>query len=384
MKSAIFFLLVASAFARIVPVSLYGKAEDRIPGEYVLQFEEDARVQFAEFKTQKFASALNYHEFGDFMGVGGKMTEDELEFVQRFPGVKLIEPNQIYRALGNQTNVAAWGIDRSDQRNRPLNRLYQWNRAPADGSGVDVFVLDTGINTNHANFNGRALFAADCISGSCQTGSNPGDPNGHGTHCAGSVASTTYGIAKNTRVFNVRVLGANGSGSTNGIMAGVSHVNNRAGTKVISLSLGGGFSSAFNNAIDASHRAGVVNVVAAGNSNSNACNASPASAPLALTVGATDINDNRASFSSFGSCVDVFAPGVNVLSTTSNGGTGTLSGTSMSCPHVAGGIALIRSRGATTATGAVNTLISESTTGVVSNPGAGSPNRLFFTNPTNP
>lgn len=286
-----------------------------------------------------------------------------------------------FYALGEQTNVQAWGIDRSDQTALPLNRIYRW-RDEAAGQGVEIFILDTGIFVNHVDFQGRAAFVADCSGNfGCQTGTDSGDPNGHGTHCAGTAASTTYGIAKGAQVRNIAVLGANGSGSTNGIMNGITLVNNRAGKRIISMSLGGGFSRAFNDAVDASHRAGVINVVAAGNSNSDACNASPASAPLAVSVAATDINDRRSTFSSFGTCTDLFAPGTAILSTSSTGGTATFSGTSMACPHVAGAVALIHSRGNFSADQVVATLIQETVAGRVINPGAGSPNRLLFTTP---
>ena len=209
-------------------------------------------------------SDISVHEYGDYMGFAGPMTQDELDVVQNMDGIEYVEQNMIFRAIGEQTNVQAWGIDRSDQVALPLNLIYRWNDGIA-GQGSQVFILDTGVLTTHADFGGRAAFVADCTQ-NCQTTQNTQDANGHGTHCAGTVASNTYGIAKAAEVLNVRVLGANGSGSTAGIINAIALVNNLPGTrKIISMSLGGGFSAAMNNAVDASHRAGVINVVASGN-----------------------------------------------------------------------------------------------------------------------
>lgn len=383
MKLLVALCLVAVASARFTPITQYGTAADRIEGEYVVKFFDDAQMQFQKFKMTRgdfIFSNISVQEFGDYMGFAGPMTQDELDIVQTMDGIEYIEQNMIFRAIGEQTNVQAWGIDRSDQVSLPLNSIYRWTDSAA-GQGAEVFVLDTGILTTHQDFGGRARFIADCTQ-NCQTGTNTQDQNGHGTHCAGTVASNTYGIAKQATVSNVRVLGANGSGSTAGIVDAIALVNNLPGTrKIISMSLGGGFSTAMNNAVNASHRAGVVNVVASGNSNSDACNASPASAELAVSVNASDRNDVRASFSSFGSCTNIFAPGVGILSTASNGGTATFSGTSMACPHVAGAAALIHSSGNFSADQVVQQLYANGIAGRIVNPGNGSPNLMLFTNP---
>lgn len=372
-------LSLASAYA-LVPISLYGSKSERVEGRYMVKFAKDARMSFERFKQKRLSDTMVVYDFSDYMGFSSDLTEDELRVVQEMPGIDYIEPDIMMHALGEQTNVAAWGIDRSDQRGLPLDAIFRWNDAAA-GTGSQIFILDTGIDTGHAEFTGRAQFTADCTTfGACSTGADPGDPNGHGTHCAGSAMSRLYGIAKNATVHNVRCLGANGSGSVAGIVNAIQLVAGLPGTqKVISLSLGGGFSAALNDAVDAAFRVGTISVVAAGNSNSNACNDSPASASLALTVAASDQNDIKASFSSFGACVDIYAPGVSILSTQPNGGSALFSGTSMSTPHVAGAVAQILSRGPTTAEQVVSEIIGTSTPNVIGNNPAGTVNRLLFT-----
>jgi subtilisin family serine protease len=211
------------------------------------------------------------------------------------------------------------------------------------GAGIDAYVIDTGVLSTHPDFQGRAVFGADF------TREGNGDGNGHGTHCAGTVGATTYGVAKKVNVVGVRVLGSNGSGSFSNVIAGIewaarqAATKNRAAGKIVSvanMSLGGGASQAVDDAVKAATDAGLVMAVAAGNSRGDACRLSPARAPSAITVAASDINDNLATFSEKGPCVDIIAPGVNVLSTWNNGGTRSISGTSMAAPHVAGIVAL--------------------------------------------
>lgn len=374
--------VVATACAHYVPVTRFGRAHETIKGEYIVKFKSDAAAEFQQFQTRR--SFLNAHvnQFSNYMGFSGALTEAQLEEVQQMPGVESIEPNGMVYALGEQTGVQAWGIDRSDQRALPLDAIYRWNDA-ADGTGVRIFILDTGIDTTHEDFNGRAQFDADCtpVAG-CNTAVDSSDPQGHGTHCAGSAASTTYGIAKNSTVHNVRCLNAQGSGSFAGIINAIEFVVNAGGdTRIISMSLGGGRNTALNAAVDAAYDGGVLSVIAAGNFNNDACTQSPASADRAFTIAASDISDVKASFSSHGACVDLYAPGVNILSTRSGGGTAIFSGTSMSTPHVAGAAALVASRGITSPEEIARTLLSEATPDVIVGNVGATPNLLLFTPP---
>ncbi|GKT65022.1 subtilisin-like protease [Colletotrichum tofieldiae] len=211
--------------------------------------------------------------------------------------------------------------------------------ATTGGDGITAYIVDTGILTTHSEFQGRATFGANFIN-SVDT-----DENGHGSHVAGTVGGQTFGVAKNVNLVAVKVLDGDGAGSNSGVLDGMQFViddvtaKNLTGKAVMNMSLGGSASAAVNRAIQALNNAGVVPVVAAGNENQDASNTSPASAPNAITVGAIDArNDRKASFSNFGTAVDIFAPGVNILSVgiTSNTATNTLSGTSMASPHVAG------------------------------------------------
>ncbi len=268
---------------------------------------------------------------------------------------------------------ATWGLDRVDQRNLPLNGNYNYT---SKGNGVTAYIIDTGIYTAHSNFGGRASGAFTAIN----DGNGTNDCHGHGTHVAGTVGSSSFGVAKGVTLKAVRVLDCGGSGSWSGVIAGIDYVTyTHSGPSVANMSLGGGFVQAVNDAVTNSINEGVVYAVAAGNNGGNACNNSPAATPLALTVGATDISDNRAGFSDSGACLDVFAPGVNIKSlwNTSTTATAILSGTSMATPHVAGLVALYLQTNPTAAPATVASVIKTAAVpGVVGNPGAGSPNLL--------
>ncbi len=237
-------------------------------------------------------------------------------------------------------------------------------------------MIDTGIRTTHTQFGGRASNVFDAFGGS------GADCNGHGTHVSGTIGGSTYGVAKSVMLRGVRVLDCNGSGSNSGVIAGVDWVtNNHINPAVANMSLGGGASSALDTAVNNLANSGVPIAVAAGNSNTNACNSSPARAANAITVGSTTTTDARSSFSNFGTCLDIFAPGSGILSSyaSSDTATATLSGTSMASPHVAGVAALYKqfSPGAS-ATTTRNAIVNGSTPNVVTNAGTGSPNRLLY------
>jgi subtilisin family serine protease len=270
---------------------------------------------------------------------------------------------------------ATWGLDRIDQRSLPLSTTYSYTTT---GSGVNVYVIDTGIRRTHNDFGGRAFVGFDSVG----DGRNTNDCNGHGTHVAGTIGGATWGVAKSVRLFAVRVLNCSGSGTTSGVISGVNWVTaNRVKPAVANMSLGGGASSSLDTAVNNSINAGVTYAVAAGNSNTNAANQSPARVGAAITVGSSTSSDARSSFSNFGSVVDVFAPGSSIRSAwfTSNSATATLSGTSMASPHVAGVAARIlqSSPGASPAT-VRNTIVNNATTNALSGIPVGTSNRLLF------
>lgn len=272
-----------------------------------------------------------------------------------------------------------WGLDRIDQRALPLNAGY--NYLPT-GAGVNVYVIDTGINIAHTQFGGRASDGYDVVDGALPAA----DCNGHGTHVAGTIGGSTYGVAKGVNLIGVRVLNCAGSGTYSGVLAGIDWVtqqkrSNPTKPMVANMSLGGGYSAALNNAVSSSINAGVVYVVAAGNSNANACNYSPAATSNAITVGATTNTDGSAAFSNFGACVDIFAPGQTITSAwhTSNTATNTISGTSMAAPHVAGVVALYLQTQPTANPATIATLLrTHATPNRITNLGAGSPNFLLY------
>jgi subtilisin family serine protease len=294
--------------------------------------------------------------------------------------VAYVQPDVIHRASETQANPPSYGLDRIDQRNRPLNSAYTYSTT---ASNVHAYIIDTGIRTTHVDFGGRAVSGFDAIDG------GPADDcNGHGTHVAGTVGGTSYGVAKAVQLVAVRVLNCQGSGTTAQVVAGIDWVTaNRVLPAVANMSLGGGGDAALDNAVKNSIGAGVTYAIAAGNGflglfALDACTQSPARVPEAVTVSAVDSNDRKPSWANRGTCVDVFAPGINITSAWGTGdtATNTISGTSMATPHVTGAAALYLAghRGATPAQ-VHAAIVSNATTGVVTNPGSGSPNRLLYT-----
>jgi subtilisin family serine protease len=292
------------------------------------------------------------------------------------PSVDYVQQNHVLSLVGVQPNPPSWGLDRIDQRNRPLDASYTF---PNTASNVRAYIVDTGIRFTHTDFGGRAVSGFDAIDGGTAD-----DCHGHGTHVAGTTGGTAFGVAKGVQLVAVRVLNCAGSGTTAQVVAGVDWVtgDHAAGAPAVAnMSLGGGVQAALDTAVANSIADGVSYAIAAGNSGADACNFSPARVPTAITLGATDINDNRASFSNFGTCLDLFAPGVSITSAwlTSDTATAVLSGTSMAAPHAAGVAALILSANPSwTPLQVRNEMVADATPGVVVNPGAGSPNLLLF------
>ncbi|EFL42816.1 peptidase, S8A (subtilisin) subfamily [Streptomyces griseoflavus Tu4000] len=291
------------------------------------------------------------------------------------PAVASVEQNQRVSATDTTQSGAPWGLDRIDQTSLPLSGTYTY--PDSAGSGVTAYVIDTGVRITHQQISGRAAYGYDAVDGD----TTASDGNGHGTHVATTIAGSTYGVAKKAKIVAVRVLDNNGSGTTAGVIAGIDWVTaNHSGPSVANLSLGGGASTTLDTAVRNSIASGVTYAVAAGNSSANASSYSPARVTEALTVGATTSTDARASYSNYGSVLDIFAPGSSITAGwhTSDTATSTISGTSMATPHVAGAAAVYLA-GHTSATPAqvASALVNGATTGKVTGPGSGSPNRLL-------
>jgi subtilisin family serine protease len=357
-------------------------AAQAIPGEYivVLRTPRPGETPLAPSLVADNLSAryggrafLTYAQA--LRGFASRMTPEQARAMAADPEVAYVEENGVMRASGERQSDVTWGIDRVDQRDLPLDKAYLYSSI---GKGVHAYIIDTGIRVSHSEFEGRAQADHDVFS----DGRQGIDCNGHGTHVAATVGGRTYGVAKGVRLHAVRVLDCGGSGSIAGVISGVDWVTqNRQLPAVANMSLGGGKSQSLDDAIRQSIAAGVTYVVAAGNDNQDACSASPARTPEAITVGATEGSDKRASFSNWGNCVDIFAPGHEISSAwlSDDNATRVLSGTSMAAPHVAGLAALVLERNPTAAPAAVSSaLVDNSTPGKVANEGRCSPNRLMF------
>jgi subtilisin family serine protease len=322
--------------------------------------------EWAGTVTRRFNHALN--------GFTAYMTEEQALSLSEDSRVRFVEEDSIMEAFVTQANPP-WGLDRLGQRDLPLNQTYSYTTT---GAGVNAYVIDTGIRRTHNQFGGRAVIGFDAIG----DGRNTNDCNGHGTHVSGTIGGSTYGVAKAVRLFAVRVLNCNGSGSNAGVIAGVDWVTqNHISPAVANMSLGGGASTALDTAVRNSIASGVTYAIAAGNSNANASGFSPARVTQAITVGSSTMTDARSSFSNFGSVVDIFAPGSSILSAwfTSNTATATLSGTSMATPHVAGVVArFLQSNPGATPAQARGGLVAQATLKHQSGLPTGTANRLLF------
>jgi len=353
-----------------------------IPNRYIIVFKESAKID-VDAEANKFAKEHGgnvEHTFKHALrGVTiSNINEKQAEAIKKNPNVLFVE--QDAEVFANTTQSAnpfpSWGLDRVDQVSLPLSKSYTYN---ADGSGILAYVIDTGIKLDHKDFGGRAIKGIDVINGTFIDG------NGHGTHVAGTIGGTTYGIAKKVTLVAVRVLNNRGSGTTSGVIAGVDWVtkNHTTQAAVANMSLGGGISSSLDLAVQNAIKDGIVFCVAAGNSSADASTSSPARVPEAITVGATDVNDVFAYYSNFGSLVDILAPGSGITSdwNTSTTATNTISGTSMATPHVTGVSALyLKANPGKTPADVQDALKANASIGKISGVPSGTTNSLLFSN----
>lgn len=348
-----------------------GKYEDVQAGMRVVSNDLVARYGVSRTKVDKvYGNAIS--------GFSAELTMEQARLLAEDPKVDFIEQDGYAYGSDVVQKNATWGLDRINQSENQLDGEYSYN---SPGSDITAYILDTGIRYDHEEFGGRASFGADFYGG------NGSDVYGHGTHVAGTVGGKVYGVAKKVKLVSVKVLGDNNSGSWSTIIAGIDWVSSiKSGPSVINMSIQGRYSGlAVSNAVKSAFNKGIVVVVAAGNFNQDACLQALASVPEAISVGATIDSDARAYFSNFGSCIDIFAPGVDITSASVNGSNQYVdfSGTSMAAPHVAGAAVLYLSKKpSSTPQEVADYLMDRATQGIVTNSNSDN-NDLLFTGKTN-
>ena len=353
-----------------------------IPGRYIVVFKPtvaDAAAETARTMSG-LGGQLHYTYSAAVKGFAASLPDAALPGVRNNPNVLSVEQDQtVGLQQTSPQNQVTWGLDRIDQADRPLDTQYYFNNS---GAGVNAFIIDTGIRPDHVEFSGRLKPGFNAIADA--NGTN--DCNGHGTHVAGTVGGTTWGVAKGVSLTPVRVLDCAGSGAWSGVIAGIDWVaNNAARPAVANMSLGGAVSASVDAAVAGAVAKGVTMVVAAGNNGADACNYSPAREPSAITVGATTNIDYRASYSNYGSCVDIFAPGHSITSAwnTSATASNTIGGTSMASPHVTGVAALALAADPAATPGAVTDfIVSTATPNRLTLVAAATPNLLLYSRGT--
>ena len=358
-----------------------------IPGQNIVVFRDDVRDVdgLARRLAAQHGSTPRHTYTHAIKGFAAPLSAQAAAALARNPNVAYVEQDQVMRTVDATTqNGATWGLDRIDQTALPLSTTYGYT---STGAGVIAYIIDTGIHFAHPDFDGRAASGFDAVDGGTAD-----DCNGHGTHVAGTVGSETWGVAKDVSLVAVRVLSCSGSGSTSGVIAGVDWVtgdHDPGESAVANMSLGGGASTALDNAVKNSIADGVSYAIAAGNGNmggvaQDACKYSPARVPEAITIGATDATDRKASWSNYGNCVDWFAPGVSIKSTWHNTAYGsdmtrTISGTSMATPQVSGVSALFLQTNAGASPAAVRTALFDATTKGIVTSSKTANNHLLYT-----
>jgi subtilisin family serine protease len=352
-----------------------------IPGRYIVVFKSTVANPAADAADLvRGAGGQLHHTYGSAIkGFAATLPDAALQGLRNNPNVNYVEQDQTVslNQVSSPQNQATWGLDRIDQADRPLDTQYNFT---GTGAGVNAFIIDTGIRSDHVEFTGRIKPGFTVIN----DGNGTNDCHSHGTHVAGIVGGTTWGVAKGVALIPVRVLGCTGSGPWSDVIAGIDWVaNSTLRPAVANLSIGGSASSALDSAVAGAVAKGVTMVVAAGNNNLDACSYSPSRAPSAITVGATTSNDVRAIYSNFGACVDLFAPGSGIVSASNADTTSSkiLSGTSMASPHVAGVAALtLQSNPAALPAAIADYLQSTATPNRLTSTslGTGSPNLLLY------
>ncbi|KQG97118.1 serine protease [Acinetobacter baumannii] len=379
--AATHFVYAASNVAN--PVNNSSQAKGIIKNQYIVILNKDAgpSKDFAQNIAKQHAGKVLQSYDTVLKGFAIYLPDTAgaafIEAMKKNPHVLSVESDTIVNIDATTQSNPDWGLDRIDQKALPLNSTYSYLQT---GSGTTAYIVDTGILSSHQEFSGRVLSGYTAIS----DGNGTTDCNGHGTHVAGTVGGTTYGVAKNVNLVPIRILGCDGSGASSNVIAGLDWIlKNGKKPAVVNMSLGGATSSSLDSAVENLYNNGYVMVVAAGNSNTDACTSSPARVSKAITVAATDNTDTRASYSNYGSCVDIFAPGSQINSSWigSNTATKILNGTSMATPHVAGVVAEMLQSTPTASPQTISTnLLNQASSNVVKNP-SGSPNRLLYKSP---
>ncbi|MFL4903193.1 S8 family peptidase [Streptomyces sp. MMS24-I2-30] len=358
---------------------LAANSPDAVDGSYIVTLKtgtgikaasstgKDLVEEYGGTVRKTFGAALN--------GYSANLSADQAARLAADPAVASVEQNQTVHLTDTTQSNAPWGLDRVDQTSLPLSGTYTY--PDSAGSGVTAYVIDTGVRITHTQISGRASYGYDAVDGD----TTASDGNGHGTHVATTIAGSTYGVAKKAKIVAVRVLDNSGSGTTAGVIAGIDWVTaNHSGPSVANLSLGGGASTTLDTAVRNSIASGVTYAIAAGNNGLNASSYSPARVTEAITVGATTNTDAKASYSNYGTVLDLFAPGSSITAgyNTSDTATAVLSGTSMATPHVAGAAAVYLAGHASATPAQVATaLVNAATSNVLSGVGTGSPNKLL-------
>ncbi|SDI99147.1 Serine protease, subtilisin family [Actinokineospora alba] len=383
-------LITALALGVLTPtavaegVVLGADRADAVKDSYIVVVKDSAAPRSASARTAaaltgKYGGSVTVAWQHAVNGFSARMTAGQARRLAVDPAVAMVEQDALVKVSEDQLNPPSWGLNRVDQRNLPLDNKYSYGTR---ASNVTAYVIDTGVRVSHSTFEGRARWGTNTVD------SNNTDCHGHGTHVAGTVGGKEYGVAKGVKIVAVKVLNCSGSGSNTGVISGVDWVTrNAVKPAVANMSLGGGAAASLDTAVRNSIAAGITYALASGNDNGNACNYSPARVTEGITVNASDRNDARASFSNFGTCTDIFAPGVGIMSAwmTNDTATNTISGTSMAAPHVAGAAAVwLANRPSDTPAQVQAGLIAASTPNKVTNPGTGSPNRLLYIDPGTP